>query len=78
MHDAIAHYLLTDSQTVPERWPSPSPIQHPTVLLFNIKLHGMEYPFVHFRSDFLVLSATGSLCSPGSLMAGQREKWKSP
>ena len=41
------------------------PIQFPTSLqgFVHMKSHGMEYPFVQFRSAVLVLSYPNSLCS---------------
>lgn len=55
-----------------------SSIQFPTSLqgFVHMKPHGMEYPFVQFRSDVLILSPHISLGSPRPSLAGEYKKLK--
>ena len=76
MHNAIAHHLLTDAQSVPEQRSTP-PSQLPPVYILGMTSYGMEYSFGQFGSAVLAVSPPNFLC-PSSLLAGwAREAEKS-
>ena len=68
MHNAIAHHLLTNAQSVPKQQSAP-PGQLPPVYILDTTSRGMEYPFGQFGSAVLAVSPPNFLC-PSSLLAG--------
>lgn len=61
MPSAIALYLLTDAQPVPEHQP-PTPGQLPTVLLFSVIPSSMGNPTGHLELPFLAMPRPSLLC----------------
>ena len=73
---AIAYYLLTDVQIAHEQWQEAWWTSIFFKLSFHVMSYGMEYPFVQFRSDVLILSPHISLGSPRPSLAGEYKKLK--
>jgi len=57
---AIAHHPLTNAQLAPKQWKRELN-SHPLQNSFRMMLYGMEYPFVQFKSDVLILFSLSSL-----------------
>lgn len=60
---AIAHYQLTNAQTVLKQCLLPAASSPQFCCFFHMMSHGMDFPFHEFRSTVLILSLSAP-CAP--------------
>lgn len=72
MHNTVIHHFLTDAQPIPEQQPT-APGQLSSVCMLNMTFHGVEYPFVQFRSSVLAMLPPSFLCISSLVEHGKQK-----